>query len=225
MNKAIKKKLLIISIILGLGLFVGYIYKYQQLINEGSYLADEHCIKINPLIIDRKNKYLDQYNLILKAGSDTATAEEYHAALDKYMQASDVYQKEEKLWLDKQRIYLDSKAFNLLIHSYIKEAGQYQYEMYKADYESSVFLSTEYKEKDPDEQRELSNRVMEAVARSKEAEDKYDSVWEREKGRSDWIYSFVQVPSSKCSEENYDFPALPELFAPPIPVSNDETKV
>ena len=97
MNKAIKKKLLIISIILGLGLFVGYIYKYQQLINEGSYLADEHCIKINPLIIDRKNKYLDQYNLILKAGSDTATAEEYHAALDKYMQASDVYQKEEKL--------------------------------------------------------------------------------------------------------------------------------
>ena len=221
---SIKKKLLIISIILGVGLFVGYIYKYQQLINEGSYLADEHCIKINPLIIDRKNKYLDQYNLILKAGSGTANAEEYLAALDKYMQSSDVYQKEEKLWLDKQRRYLDSKAFDLLIHSHIKEAGQYQYDMYKADYDSSVFLSAEYKEQDPDKQQELSNKVMEAVTRNKEAEDKYNSVWEREKGKSGWIFRFAKVPPSKCSEENYDFPALPDLFAPPIPVSNEETK-
>lgn len=219
-----KKKFLVISIILSIGLFIGYIYKYQQLVNEGSYLADEHCIKISPLIIDRKNKYLDQYNLILKAGSGTVSAEEYHAALDKYMQSSNVYQKEEKLWLDKQRRYLDGKAFNLLIHSYIREAGQYQYEMYKSDYDSSVFLSAEYKEQDPDKQQELSNKVMGAVARSKEAEDKYDSVWEREKGKSDWIYHFVNVPSSKCSEENYNFPVLPELFAPPIPVSNEETK-
>ena len=221
---SIQKKLLIISITLGIGLFAGYIYKYQQLVNEGSYLADEHCIKINPLIIDRKNKYLDQYNLILKAGSGTATAEEYHAALDKYMQSSDVYQQKEKLWLDKQRRYLDSKAFNLLIHSYIREAGQYQYEMYKADYDSSVFLSAEYKEQDPDKQQELSNKVMEAVTRNKEAEDKYSSVCEREKGRSDWIYRFVKVPSAKCPEENYNFPELPDLFTPPIPVSNEETK-
>lgn len=46
----LKKKLLVVLLILcGLG-FTAYTYKYQQIVNESSMLADERCLVIDPLI-------------------------------------------------------------------------------------------------------------------------------------------------------------------------------
>lgn len=209
-----KKKRLIISAILGLSvaLFVGYLVKYQQVVTEGSLLVDEHCIKINPLIIERKNRYIDQYNLLLAS----ASAELYLAALDKYKEASKAYIKDEQIWLTKQRKYLDGLWFNLLILSYIKEAGNYQYDLYEAEYNSSRYLMDGFDAVDLDKQLESSKKAIEETERSKEAGDKYKMVFEREKGSVDWHYYFVKVPPSKCPPENYNIPVPPNPFAPPV---------
>lgn len=209
-----KKKRLIISATLGLVvvLFVGYLFKYQQLVNEGSYLADEHCIKINPLIIDRKNKYTEQYNLMIAS----ASAQEFQSAVDGYFRASQAYMDEEKIWLAKQRKYLDSKWFNLLMPSYIKEAANFQYAMYEAEYDSQRYLYLGFKEEDKNKQLEFADKVIEETAKSKEAGDKYRGVWEREKGRSDWIYRIVKIPSAQCPAENYNIPEVPNPFLPPV---------
>lgn len=210
------KRWIIFAILLALALFSLYINKYQQLVNESSYLADQHCIKVNPLIIDRKKKYLEEWNLMLAS----ASASQVQDAFNKYLQASEAYLKEEKAWLPLQKKYLESKAFNLLIPSYIKEASNYQFQMYEAEYNSSLFITQGFKETDRIKQLELSNKVLEETAKSKEAGDKYNSIWEREKGRSNWIYHFVKVPPAQCPVENYNIPELPDPFAPPIiPIS------
>lgn len=209
-----KKKVLIISGVLGLVVasLVGYLVQYQQLVTEGSLLADEHCIKINPLIIDRKNKYTDQYNLIMGSASD----QEVENAVDKYFEASQAYMDGEKVWLGKQRKYLDSKWFNLLMPSYIKEASNYQYSMYEADYNSQHYLSLGFKEEDKNKQLEFANKVVEETAKSEEAGDKYSGIWEREKGRLDWIYKIVKIPPAQCPVENYNIPEVPNPFLPPV---------
>lgn len=206
------KRLVIFIFLLALTLFSLYVNKYQKLVSEGSYLADEHCIKVNPLIIDRKNKYLDQYNLMLAS----ASAQEVQDAVDKYFKVNQVYLDEEKVWLAKQRKYINSKSFNLLMPSYIKEAANYQYAMYEADYNASLYLFLGFKEEDKNKQLELTNKVVEETAKSKDAGDKYNGVWNREKGRSDWIYRFVKVPLSKCPAENYNIPDIPNPFLPPV---------
>lgn len=216
-----KKKLLIIVLILPIILFFSYIYKYQQLVNEGSYLADEHCIKVNPLIIDRKNKYLIQYNIIL---AGTASTEEFMTSLDKYNQASQVFIDEEKKWLTKQKKYMDRKDFNLIMPSYIKEAALYEYQMYEAEYNSSSYLSQAFKETDKEKQIELSNKVIEETIKSRDAGKKYNDQWDKYEGKTAWIYNFVKVPVSKCPPENNNIPILPDPFAPPVPVSEGETK-
>lgn len=207
-----KKKWLILTLFLFLILFAVYIYKYQQLVNEGSYLVDEHCIKVNPLIIDRKKKYLDQYNLMVAS----ASTQEVMDAVDKYFKASQAYVDEEKVWLAKQRKFLDSKMVNLLMPAYFKEAAKYQYEKYEAEYNVSLLLNQGRTELAEDKQLELTNKVMEETAKSKEAGDKYNAVWQREKGNTEWRYYFVKVPPAKCPQENYNIPELPNFFAPPL---------
>lgn len=203
---------IIFAFLLTLALFGLYINKYQQLVNEGSYLADEHCLKVNPLIIERKNKYIDQYNLMLAS----ASTQEVMDAVDKYFKASQAYVEEEKVWLAKQRKFLDSKMVNLLMPSYFKEVAKYQYEKYEAEYNISLLLNQEHAELAKDQQFELTNKVMEETAKSKEAEDKYNAVWEREKGNTEWRYYFVKVPPSKCPLENFNIPQVPNPFAPSL---------
>lgn len=209
-------KFIILAVFILVFLFGVYLYKYQQLVTEGSLLADEHCIKINPLIIDRKNKYTDQYNLLLISASE----EKYMDALDKYRKSARLYTNEEKTWLAIQRKYLDGKIFNLMMPSYVKEAANYQYQMYAGQYLSSLYLNQVFDEKDKDKQVALSNKVMEETNKSNEALDKYNAIWEREKGKKDWIFNFVKVPASKCPAKNSDFPTVPNPFAPPANDSN-----
>lgn len=85
-----KKRLLIFSLIFTFLIFLilyAFIYRYQQLVNEGSYLADEHCIKVSPLVRTRKNIYIKQLELMEASSS----VEEVHKALADYKQASEKY--------------------------------------------------------------------------------------------------------------------------------------
>ncbi len=205
-------KIIILLIIVSLGVFAAYIFKFQQIINEGSELADEHCIKVNPLIIDRKNKYLEQYNMMM---TDSGTKEEFQKVFDDYFVISDKYQQEEGKWLPKQRAFLDGWLFNNIMPQFTKDAGKYQYEMYEAEYKSALYLSQLYKELDKEKQKELSDKSLSETAKSKESGDKYNDLWDREGNNGSWVYRFIKIPVPKCPKENYNIPDLHDLFNPP----------
>ena len=156
---------------------------------------------------------MDQNNILTTSGS----TEQYMEAIKKYNLASVAFIKEEKSWLAKQRKYLDSSDFKALIPRYYQEAAGYQYQMYEGDYLSSLYLNQAFNEEDPIKQKELSDKVLEETNKSSEAQDKYDAVWDREKGTFDWRFNFVRVPVSKCPPENNDIPVVPNPFAPPLP--------
>lgn len=211
-------RLLIIIPILGVLLFGAYIYTYQRLITEGSLLADEHCIKINPLIIARKNSYLEEMRLI----QASASADELQKSLQDYLASSNSYLKEESIWLNKQRKYLDGKIYKLLIPSYIQSAAEDQYQMYEAEHKSSFYTSQVFTATDQEQQIDLMNKIIEEGSKSKDAGDRYNSAWERNKGKTDWRFEFVKIPDSKCPAENFDIPNIDSPFTPKLP-SNTNT--
>lgn len=208
-----KIKLLILFIVITVFLFGTYIYKYQQIVNEGSYLADEHCIKVNPLVISRKNEYINQIQLM----QASASAQEVQDSISNYLEISNSYLTQEKIWLEKQKRFLSKWEFNLLMPQYIKEGANSQYSMYEADFLSSTYLTQAFFERDESKQMELSNKVLEETAKSKAAGDKYNAIWESEKGKTDWRYRFVRVLESKCPRENEDIPDVQNPFLPKSP--------
>lgn len=197
-------------IIIALILFSIYASLFQQLINEGSDLADEHCIKINPLIIDRKNMYLDQYSK-MATGADSKL---FATALNNYRISARKYIDEEKLWLEKNKKFLSSATFNFIMPAIIKEAANYQYQMYEAQYLTSLYIEQAWDEKDKNIQVELTNKVTSEVSRSNEMQDKYNKTWENGVGKRGWMFNFIKVPASKCPDENYDIPVIPNPFEP-----------
>lgn len=196
-----------------------YTSKFREVVNEGSNLIDEHCIKVNPLIIDRKNKFTEEYNVMLSnSGQD-----KYIEALNNYRKSAVAYINEEKLWLSKYKTFIESNTFNLLMPLYVKEASKYQYQMYEGQYNSAVYMERAWDEKDQALQLDLSNKVIEETKKSNKATDKYNALWDSDL-KIHWMFYLIKTPPSKCPAENYNIPDVPNPFAPPAPpVSDQET--
>lgn len=199
------KVILLRVIVGGLIAFVLYIHSYQSLVNEGVALADEHCIKVNPHIKDRKNKYLVEYNIMMASSTGN-----FQEAVNQYNKSSEAYVKAEGQWLPKEREYLASPLFNLIMPTYIKQAGTYQYQMYLADYNSIRYLVQAFNETNPKKQVELSNKSTEETNKSKVAGDKFETLWATKNGGG-WIYTFVKIPASQCPAENSNMPNMPVI--------------
>lgn len=214
-----KIKLPALVILIPVLLLGAYLYGFQQLVIEGSVLADEHCMKVNPLVISRKNAYLEQMNLILAS----ASAEEVHQALQNYQIASDLYLAEENKWLSKQRSYLDGEMFKLMMPAYIKTAAEFQYQMYEAEYKSSLYTNQAFSIQDQTQQMEITSKVIEETNKSKVASDNYNKAWDDNKGKFDWRFRFIKVPKSDCPAENFDMPDTENLFTPKVPANTDTT--
>jgi hypothetical protein len=217
------RKPLFIVLILIFGLFATYIFKYQQLINDGSVIADAHCLKVNPLIIERKNKYLDSMKVIQASGG----AEAYWKETESYLAVSKKYISAEEEWLEMQKKYMDRWDFNLLIPYHIKQAAQYQYEEREADRNSTDTLVKLFQEKDPVIQKQLSGKVIDETNRGKKADDEYNKIWDAP--RTFDIRNYItKVPPSKCPAENFDIPNIDiqDIFNPaPEPENNSSSPI
>ena len=197
-------------------LFAGYIFTFQYLVNKGSEIVDEHCINVNPYIIARKNAFNYQYQIMMSGKLDG-----FRAAWDKYFVASSKYINAEKQWLPKDRKFLDSQLFNFMMPGYLKDAANFQYDMYNHDYLSSVYINEANFEKDKTKQLELSQKTVDEAKLRDSAESKYNAIWDDNKGKKDWIFTFVKVPPSKCPAENNNIPNTPNIFEP-IPTPQPE---
>lgn len=215
-----KVKIIFFSALLILSLFVFQIWKYQNLINAGSVVADKHCLRVNPLIIDRKNSYLNSMRILQASGS----AEEYWAENDKYLDNSKKYIEAEKAWLTAQKTYMDSQDFKTYIPSYIQEAARYQYESREAEMKSTngvVELFENYKDMDAEKQKALSDTIVGETKKSNEASDMYNKIYNDHQGQMGFKDYFTIVPQSTCPEENFNIPNVPNFLNPPAPTDLD----
>lgn len=214
-----KVKIIVFAVLLGLSLFVFSTWKYQQLINEGSIIADEQCLKVNPLIIARKNSYINSMKILQASGS----ARDYWAETNKYLDISKKYIEAEKAWLVKQKAYMNSKDTITYVPAYIRNAGQLQYDSRVADVNATSvvveFFET-YQKIDTAKQKVLSDTIMNETKKSNDLNDEYTKVYDHPQRTFDLRDYFTSVPQSKCPPENFNIPDVPSLLAPPeIPIN------
>lgn len=211
-RKNIKKIIIIISFpaILALGYFIFSIFKYQSIVNEGSILADNQCLIVNPIIIDRKNSYIKS----LQALKDN-NYEEYEKQTENYFKASKDYVSEQTKWLDTQKNYIDRWDFQYFNPSYVKNAAKYQYESRKADMESTKLLidSYEVSQLNKSLSEELALKSVEKIKIRNDADKKYEEIWNNP-GKLDWRTRFIKVPPSKCPDENFNIPDVEDFLNP-----------
>lgn len=214
-----KVKIIVFAVLLAFSLFIFSTWKYQQLINQGSVIADEQCLKVNPLIIARKNSYLNSMKILQASGS----ADEYWTETDKYLAISKKFIEAEKAWLATQKNYMDSKDTNTYVPAYIRNAGQLQFDSRVADVKATsavVELFETYKNIDAAKQKELSDTILSETKKSNDLNDEYSKVYDHPQRTFDLRDYFTSVPQTKCPPENFDIPDVPNLLAPPTIPAN-----
>lgn len=215
MIKKFPHKNKILAIFCGLlALIAGYLifstFEYQRLVNEGSVLADNQCMKVNPVIIDRKNSYIKS----IQALKDD-NYKEYEKQTDNYFKASNQYVSLQTEWLDTQKKYMDKWDFQYFSPSYIKNAAKYQYESRKADMDSTKLLIESYEvaQLNKSLSEELALKSMGKIKIRNDAEKKYSDIWDNP-GKLDWRTRFIKVPASKCPDENFNIPDVEDFLNP-----------
>lgn len=191
--------------------FASSILMYQRLINEGSALADNQCLKVNPIIIERKEAYINSLTA-LKA-NDSVT---YEQDTDHYLDLSRKYVTEQTKWLGAEKAYIDRWDFQLFVPSDMKEMAITQFVSRAADTESTKALIEAFKVKDLSQSlmNEHLKKSADQVKIRNEADDKYNELLNGPR-KYDWRTTFITVPSSKCPKENYNIPDVNDIFYPP----------
>lgn len=204
------KRLLLIPVIAVAGYFFISLMMYQRLVNEGSVLADNQCLKVNPIIIERKNAYLKSMQAL--KDNDTKT---YEKETDNYLGASNKYVKEQEAWLKAQKKYIDGWDFQYFNPSYVKDAAMTQFVSRAADVESTKLLVEAFYVKDLNMSiaEEDGKKAMDQIKIRNAADKKYDEIWDHP-GKLDWRTRFIRVPQTKCPDENFNFPDVEEFLNP-----------
>lgn len=216
------KRILLLSfatiVILPLVYYGASIFIYQSLVKEGSVLADNQCLHVNPIIIDRKNSYIKSIEA-LKAND----FEEYERQTDAYFAASEKYVTEQSKWLDTQKKYMDRWDFKYFNPSYVKAAAKHQYDSRNADTESTKLLIESYQVSQLNKSlaEEIAQKSVNKIKERNEADRKYDEIWDNP-GKLDWRTRFIKVPPSKCPDKNFDIPDVDNFLNPETSPGNPD---
>lgn len=199
-----------IFVALTIGYLLISVFAYQKLVNEGSVLADNQCLNVNPIIISRKNSYIKS----LQAINDN-DFEEYEKQTDNYFKFSKEYVAAQTKWLEDQNKFVNRWDFQHFNPSYIKNAANHQYYSRLADMESTKLLIDSYEvaQLNKSLSEELALKSMEKIKIRNDADKKYDEIWNNP-GKLDWRTRFIKVPTSKCPDENFNIPDVDEFLNP-----------
>lgn len=199
---------------LGAGLFA---WRYQKIVDRFSELADEHCLTINPLIIERKTTTRDFLQLVSDPQA-FASADKYDDLTRNYYEVSSKYIDGENAWMAKQKQITGSLEFRILVPAQVQKAAVLQLAVYKADRDGSVammnVLNSFFSGREPE------MRDFKKIADSKNNQDKYwdeyDKLFRKNSNNRDPRLFFFSPPPSKCPAENFDFPNIFEFPAKPL---------
>lgn len=214
-------------LLIGVGVLLSALYlivpviMYQRLVNEGTVIADTQCLKVNPLIIERKSTYIKSIQA-LKDNNLRA----YEKETNNYLTASRKYIKEQSEWLKTQKAFIDRWDFQYFNPPYIKDAAMAQFVSRAADLESTKLLVEAFEIKDLNMSiaDEDGKKAMEQIKIRNAAEKKYEEIWDNP-GKLDWRTRFIKVPTSKCPDDNFNFPDVEEFLNPSIQPGNSDAPI
>lgn len=218
------------------GLIVSFlvIFRYQQLVNEGTSLTDERCIKVNPTLIERKKAYIET----IKTMTDSASQEDFIRSEEKYINAMQMNADADSRWLDKDERFINRWDFRLITPEPIQKVSQLQLKSFKADLEltkimitlSRSFFATESAtQKDKDSWAQELERL---TKESDQAEKDLNAHLDKSRDFSDIRSRLTEVPEFKCPDENRQIPdvdselrkLLPRESTPSTTVGQGKTK-
>lgn len=202
-----KRKIILSVIILLIVLFVGYMYKYQQLVNEGSYLQEERCLALDPLFV-QKDQSIQDYT---KVYYSTASAEVIQKASDRMIQDFSSTIAISEPWMKKEREYLERWDFKFFIDSKGVDVFNALYDKYMADLNANRAM-VNYAKNTTDEKLRLG--VADTMYKQDVAQKKLDEKFEIAKNRFDIRSYFIKVPKLRCSGID-DTPSMPVIINGP----------
>ena len=202
------KVLLIIGFV-ALGLYIGSVIVMQRMINQASALADEHCLGVNPLIIQRKLVYLDTNQRFL----ETEDINIYLDGTKEYFSLADQYVIAERDWLTKLSVFMNGLDFKILTPGASKKVYEAQFKAYMLDAGSTEALSTLYVAGNNATEAEIE-RFTVLTSQKNDAYIEYGKAIEAV-GTQNFIQKpFLRWPESVCPAENYDIPDVNDLMFP-----------
>lgn len=204
-----KSKLLIfVLFLLGLG-FAGYMYKYQQIVNEGAALSNERCLEIDPLI---DQKRIASY----KYWQDSQASESAEVITEDITQvvilSSQVLEKSAP-WMGEMQNFINRLDFQFFSGKELKELTFAQFEKYNADYEANKYMVEYYAS--PTE--EGGKKMIDALEKMNKAQERVVQKLNAAQKKTDIRYYFIKVPPTKCAvEDGSGIPVVPAV--PDLPV-------
>lgn len=210
----------IVFVVIPLFLVAAYLYLFQQTYNEGQDLIDEHCNKVNPLIISRRNKYNDYLKLI---ASGISTHKQVTDAQEAYSVAVAKYTDEESKWLERYKNFLDDKYTKVYMLPESYEMENIRYQMYQKDFEiSSMLAYMEKNQGNTDLLKDYEQKVYQAIDIRNQLYDEYDAL---NTHSNSWQFRFIRTPKMNCPQEYQDIPKvdIQEIFTPKIPAERSQS--
>lgn len=209
-----KIKLLLVLLIIG---FIAYILVYQHIINDRVTLEDEHCIVVNPLIIKRKQTYLDSMKALVNNTGD------YLKLNDKYIEVSKRYMAEENKWLEKDLVMLHNPLVRLVVKKDGYQGALMLHRINELDLINTKIILSLFEEKDQKEQEILGKSIAKNTIELNSLQKEYDRI----SGVHDyrWVDYIIRTPQSKCPDANRNMPdvenelrkiMVPEISSPSL---------
>jgi len=184
-------------------IYVGF---YQAIINERVAFEDEYCIKVNPLIIERKNIYIDS----LKAMKFGKT-EEYLLLNEKYNQVSLDYIDEVKRWLDEDSDYLNKWLMRLIVDKNTQDALKIQHDLFESEMISSILMIDMFEDAFENDGRRRDEINQKLITNSDDMTYLSEQLTVKQKqifneSQRSIRNRLLRSPKSTCPAENYNIP-------------------
>jgi hypothetical protein len=185
-------------LIMGIVLLGAYLVLYQNVINERVKLEDEHCIVVNPLIIKRKQTYLDSMKALVNNTGD------YLKLNDKYIEVSKKYITEEDEWLKKDSAMLHNPVVRLVVKKDGYQGALMLHRINELDLINTKIILLLFEEKDLKKQETLGKSIAKNTFELNALQKDYDRISGVHNYR--WVDYLIRTPQSKCPLENRNIP-------------------
>lgn len=197
---------IVVFVVLGYALFE---WRYQMLVNEGTAILDKQCLNVDPLIIKRKNSYLNFIRLIY----EKASKEEVEKEFKTYLTTSEKFIVEQKKWLNEQNKFMNRWDFKLILVEEIHKLSQLDYKSKELDVKIFENILKMAKTKDLNEQKKYYEENVNFLKTIEQINKEIDEIY-RNKPNFSWRTIFIKAQPSKCPKENLEIPNVPDFFQP-----------
>lgn len=194
------KKKWVFSILLAIfaiSIFTVYMRMYQQVVNDGTLLAEEHCLTVNPAIAYKQQKaleYMNAYQSSSSADIQQSSTDFSNAA----QQVVDLYVP----FLGKQKAFLNRWDFQFFTSKELKDVYSAQYHKYLTDMESNKLIVSYFKNyEDPT----VTKQLQAFIEKQLQAEATLNDKLKVAKSRFDIRWYFTQVPNIHCEKTFNNF--------------------